>query len=680
MLHNVIKRVNNDFLNEAENSPRLLEDMASMEKYMAESYGGRVFIELLQNADDANSTKIRLCDYEGHLIFANNGRPFSEADVIAISRSGASSKERGVTIGYRGIGFKSTTYLTSDIIIYSDRTYFTFSKSICSKALNRDESKIPTIRIPFLLEKLETKLEQYIQELVLGGFTTIFIFKNAKLNEFIEEVKEINNGYFLFLRNIGSCKIDLKDQTASFTINRNTTSYGSVVSLSGNKNDQWLVVEDNQTKLAFKYEAGLVIPCSEEEAVFHCYLPTLDRVSYPIKINCDFSTDPSRKHLTLDNITTLALLESANAIFRLISSILSGGVKESTYSNIFSILAQRLSFSRANSILSDKIKQNMTSSNWMKINNGQTINPVDYKVLPDWLEESEKVFLRANSEYIQAKSISLAVYKTTLQIDDFFQQYSQSKYSTEDLIVIMSDIEFVRNLNHQTQGKIFANIIKAGKSDQFISGKEYKHSDVVLHTSNGMCTISGIAEDKSIRLEASLKDAINQYSSRSDIEWFCKKMSIPEELIMNDLPLKTITFESEIGKNQVSKKLSLSKWRSAEQQCVEIEKNYGYDAIDVSKQNVGYDVESITKDGSKRYIEVKSIVSLGSPFSMTNNEYTAAHQYGDSYYLCLIAQTDKKLSVLYIKNPLNSLRLEKRIRQWEWYCDNYVGEEISIEY
>ena len=144
--------------------------------------------------------------------------------------------------------------------------------------------------------------------------------------------------------------------------------------------------------------------------------------------------------------------------------------------------------------------------------------------------------------------------------------------------------------------------------------------------------------------------------------------------------IKANCLESEHKITDIRYNLSFSKWRSAEQQCVEIEKSLGNDAKDVSKQNVGYDVESIAKDGEKRYIEVKSIVSQGSPFSITNNEYTAAHQYGDNYYLCLITQNDKKLVALYIKNPLNILQLEKRIRQWEWYCENYEGEEISIEY
>ena len=97
-------------------------------------------------------------------------------------------------------------------------------------------------------------------------------------------------------------------------------------------------------------------------------------------------------------------------------------------------------------------------------------------------------------------------------------------------------------------------------------------------------------------------------------------------------------------------------------------------------QNLGYDVESTKPDGSKRYIEVKSVSRSDSSFSLTNNEYTAAHQYGDDYYICLLQHGDEKSKAIYIQNPLKKLRLEKRVRQWEWYCEEYQGEEIDIEY
>lgn len=672
-------QISNEFINEASSSPRLLEDMASMEKYMAESYGGRIFIELLQNADDANSSKIKLCDYDGHLIFANNGRPFNKNDVIAISRSGASSKERGVTIGYRGVGFKSTTYLTSEIIIYSDKTYFTFSKYICSKIFNIDESRIPTVRIPFLIENMEAGLNQCIQGLVREGFTTVFIFKNAKFEEFIDEVKEINNGYFLFLRNISSCQIAVKEHRFSFNIGRSATEDGIIVSLNGNKSEQWLVVGDNQTKLAFKYEMEKIVPCCEEEAVYHCYLPTLDKVVYPFKINSDFSTDPSRKHLTINDISIDSLQQSAKSIFDLIVTVLNR-TRGNTYSNLLTILSHRTSFSKINSILSDSFKQYVTSKSWLKINNGKNINPSEYKILPEWLEESEKNFIRVNSKHIQAQSLAVGVYKNTLQVDSFLQQYSQSKYTIEDFIEVMKDIALITNLNPQTQGKIIANIIKTGKSEQYISGKDYLFDDIMMSSDGEAHSISEIAKNTKLKLNEPLKSAISQYASKADIEWFCKKTNIKEKTIINESLMNAETFGSELKKISVSKKLSISKWRSAEQQCVELEKNFGNTSTDVSKQNVGYDVESIGKDGSKRYIEVKSLSSIGSPFSMTNNEYTAAHQYGDAYYLCLLVQTDKKLSAIYIQNPLNSLKLEKRIRQWEWYCESYEGEELSIEF
>ena len=129
MFKNTIQKISEEFLQEAKNSPRLMSDMASMEKYMAESYGDRILIELLQNADDAMSTNVKMIVNDDFVIFANNGKAFDENDVISICRSGASHKIKGVQIGHRGIGFKSTTSMSNDIVIYSNNTYFSFSKA-----------------------------------------------------------------------------------------------------------------------------------------------------------------------------------------------------------------------------------------------------------------------------------------------------------------------------------------------------------------------------------------------------------------------------------------------------------------------------------------------------------------------------------------------------------------------
>ena len=76
---------------------------------------------------------------------------------------------------------------------------------------------------------------------------------------------------------------------------------------------------------------------------------------------------------------------------------------------------------------------------------------------------------------------------------------------------------------------------------------------------------------------------------------------------------------------------------------------------------------------------MKLISNSGGAFSLTNNEYTAAHQHGENYFICLIFQREQTVEALYINNPLQSIKLEKRVRQWEWYCEEYSGEKHEID-
>ncbi len=73
-------------------------------------------------------------------------------------------------------------------------------------------------------------------------------------------------------------------------------------------------------------------------------------------------------------------------------------------------------------------------------------------------------------------------------------------------------------------------------------------------------------------------------------------------------------------------------------------------------------------------ISVKSISKSNSNFTMTNNEYSAADQFSKNYFICLIKQIDKNLVAIYIQDPVNTLNLEKRVKQWEWYVMNLVGK------
>lgn len=216
----VVKLVSNNFLFEAKQSPQLIADMAKMEYYMAENYSGRLFIELLQNADDAKSSRIISYYNNGNLYFANNGKPFDENDLIAISRSGASDKKRGKTIGYRGIGFKSASTVSSEIIIHSANTYFTFSKEKCSKLLNMNNDDVPTIRIPLFLDNIEKDVADDVELLKNKGYSTIFAFKNANIKLYLDEIQDIKNGHFIFLNSLYECVFSIDYFTNEYEINR----------------------------------------------------------------------------------------------------------------------------------------------------------------------------------------------------------------------------------------------------------------------------------------------------------------------------------------------------------------------------------------------------------------------------------------------------------------------------
>lgn len=144
-------QIRQNLLSEAIASPNLLSDLAGLEAYVAESYNNRSFIELLQNADDAGATEFYIECIDNCLIVANNGRDFSDTDITSLCRSASSSKRRGQTIGYRGIGFKSVVGFAKEIHLISGDYEITFSKDKTSRIIPQAQ-KVPLIRIPHIID------------------------------------------------------------------------------------------------------------------------------------------------------------------------------------------------------------------------------------------------------------------------------------------------------------------------------------------------------------------------------------------------------------------------------------------------------------------------------------------------------------------------------------------------
>lgn len=79
-------------------------------------------------------------------------------------------------------------------------------------------------------------------------------------------------------------------------------------------------------------------------------------------------------------------------------------------------------------------------------------------------------------------------------------------------------------------------------------------------------------------------------------------------------------------------------------------------------------------------IDAYLLSSDSGTFSLTSNEYATAHQLGESFILCLMVQSEMGIAVTYIRNPIETVQLEKRVKQWEWFCSGFDGERQFYPY
>ena len=87
-----------------------------------------VVSELLQNADDAGATEATVEINNGEFVFSHNGQDFNEEQFSSLCRFGFSNKRTLHTIGFRGVGFKSTFSLGDEVRLITPTLSVAFHK------------------------------------------------------------------------------------------------------------------------------------------------------------------------------------------------------------------------------------------------------------------------------------------------------------------------------------------------------------------------------------------------------------------------------------------------------------------------------------------------------------------------------------------------------------------------
>lgn len=144
-----------------------------------------ILSELLQNADDAGASEARVLIENDHFVFEHNGEDFIEAHFASICRFGYSNKRALHTIGFRGIGFKSTFSLgdrvelfTPTLAVAFERTRFTQPLWIDSRNLTSGSTRVEVAIADALLRR---EVEKNLDEWLKSPVSLLFFKKIRRL-------------------------------------------------------------------------------------------------------------------------------------------------------------------------------------------------------------------------------------------------------------------------------------------------------------------------------------------------------------------------------------------------------------------------------------------------------------------------------------------------------------------
>ena len=101
--------------------------------------------------------------------------------------------------------------------------------------------------------------------------------------------------------------------------------------------------------------------------------------------------------------------------------------------------------------------------------------------------------------------------------------------------------------------------------------------------------------------------------------------------------------------------------------AMNFEKSVGWSPVDVSSNNEGYDIRSISKEELKRYIEVKGRSGDDGSVMLSENEMNRLAQLGDAAWLYIVINCKSKPDLHRIQNPAKALQFELKTKGIQYF-------------
>jgi hypothetical protein len=251
-----------------------------------------VLSELLQNADDAGAGFASVQIENGVFIFRHNGEDFTAEHFESLCRFGYSNKRALHTIGFRGIGFKSTFSLGDRVELYTPTLSIAFDNTRFTEPIWLDahlrNDGMTEVRVRIKDEHRQHEVEKNLQEWFNSSISLLF-FKNIRHIKIQNEEVQwhiIGPGPVENTELVGL--VNNKDK--SYLIVKSEFEEFPIDAVEEIRDERMLILDDNE-----KYP-----PCQVEIVVgaadgrLFVVLPTSVKISLPFACNAPFIQDPAR--------------------------------------------------------------------------------------------------------------------------------------------------------------------------------------------------------------------------------------------------------------------------------------------------------------------------------------------------------------------------------------------------
>ncbi len=250
-----------------------------------------VVSELLQNADDAGATEASVNIGGNEFVFSHNGQDFIEEHFASLCRFGYSNKRALHTIGFRGVGFKSTFSLGDEVRLFTPTLSVAFHRMRFTEPVwigrNGSMASRTEVRVPIKDEHRQRELQKNLEEWLRSPASLLFFRAIRCLRIGQQEVRWISGGSGP-VRNSEWMALSTNPEI-KYLLLRSEAEDFPVDALDEIRQERMLSVEEDPSFPPCRVEIILGM-----EGRLFVILPTGVKTKLPFACNAPFVQDPAR--------------------------------------------------------------------------------------------------------------------------------------------------------------------------------------------------------------------------------------------------------------------------------------------------------------------------------------------------------------------------------------------------